>query len=181
MYPGSFGIAEEDCNCRCIALTRARWELDEDELRVLEAKATFFGLDKTKSFEEFKDNYLKAAETIENKPRKSIIRIGQYHVSDKGFYVHNSKIEHFALKEGAKHARDFFELGYTKENAERLLHDIEAGYDVSKAENETVIRGKKRFVIYMDLGVDQKKRFRTVWEDEGKGIVPRLITVFRKD
>lgn len=181
MYPGSFGIPEEDCNCRCIATTRARWELDEDELRVLEAKATFFQLDKTKSFEEFKEKYLKAAETIEKSPRESIIRIGANHISDKGFYVHNDKIEYFALKEGAKHARDFFELGYTKESTERLLHDIEAGYDVSKAENETVINGKKRFVIYMNLGVDQKKRFRTVWEDEGKGIVPRLITVFRKD
>lgn len=65
MYPGSFGIAEEDCNCRCLATTRARWELDEDELNTLKERAKFFGLDKTKDFEEFKEKYLKAAEKTE--------------------------------------------------------------------------------------------------------------------
>lgn len=62
MYPGSFGIAEEDCNCRCIATTRARWELDESELKILEERAQLFGLDKTKDFNEFKEKYIKATE-----------------------------------------------------------------------------------------------------------------------
>lgn len=65
MYPGSFGIPEEDCNCRCIATTRARWELDEDELNILKERAAFFGLDKTKDFDEFKEKYLKAVENPE--------------------------------------------------------------------------------------------------------------------
>ena len=45
MYPGGFGIAEEDCNCRCIATTRARWELDAAELKILQDRAKYFGLD----------------------------------------------------------------------------------------------------------------------------------------
>ena len=32
MYPGSFGIASEDINCRCVVLQRARWALDKSEL-----------------------------------------------------------------------------------------------------------------------------------------------------
>lgn len=64
MYPGAFGIPEEDCNCRCIATTRARWELDEDELNTLKERAAYFGLDKTKDFDEFKEKYTKAAETL---------------------------------------------------------------------------------------------------------------------
>lgn len=32
MYPGSFGIALEDINCRCVVLQRARWALDKSEL-----------------------------------------------------------------------------------------------------------------------------------------------------
>lgn len=70
MYPGDFGLPEEDCNCRCIATTRARWELDEDELNTLKDRAAFFGLDKTKDFEEFKEKYLKASETVEKTGKK---------------------------------------------------------------------------------------------------------------
>ncbi len=60
MYPGDFGKPEEDCNCRCVALTRAKWALDEDELKQLKERAEFFGLDKTKDFEEFRHRYLDA-------------------------------------------------------------------------------------------------------------------------
>jgi hypothetical protein len=63
MYPGDFGDAAEDCNCRCAALTRARWALDEDELKVMQERAAVFGLseDKKQTFEDFKEKFLKAA------------------------------------------------------------------------------------------------------------------------
>ena len=69
MYPGKFGDPSQDCNCRCVALTRARWALDEKELETLKERAEFFGLDKTKDFEDYKNKYLKAAKTVE-KPKK---------------------------------------------------------------------------------------------------------------
>ena len=47
MYPGAFGDPAEDCNCRCRANTRARWALDEDELKELKERAKYFGMDKT--------------------------------------------------------------------------------------------------------------------------------------
>lgn len=56
--PGHFGRAKEDINCRCCLLQRARWALDEDELNELKERAAYFGLDKTKDFEEFKQKYL---------------------------------------------------------------------------------------------------------------------------
>ena len=59
MYPGDFGDPAEDCNCRCLALTRARSALDEEELAELEKRAEFFGLDKSESFKDFKRKYLK--------------------------------------------------------------------------------------------------------------------------
>lgn len=62
LYPGGFGVASEDINCRCAALTRARWALDDDELETLKDRAEYFGLDKTDSFEDFKKKYLTAAE-----------------------------------------------------------------------------------------------------------------------
>lgn len=60
MQPGDFGLPEEDCNCRCVALTRAVWGLDEKELETMKERAKFFELDKTESFEEFKRKYLDA-------------------------------------------------------------------------------------------------------------------------
>ena len=60
MYPGKFGDPSEDCNCRCVSLTRARWGLDEDELQTMKERASFFGLDKTENFNDFTKKYLKA-------------------------------------------------------------------------------------------------------------------------
>ena len=60
--PGMFGDPAEDCNCRCCLLQRAKWALDEDELGTLKERAAFFGLDKTKDFEEFREKYLSASE-----------------------------------------------------------------------------------------------------------------------
>lgn len=60
MYPGKFNDPGEDCNCRCVALTRSRSAMDEKELETLKDRAEFFGLDKTADFEDFKKKYLKA-------------------------------------------------------------------------------------------------------------------------
>ena len=64
MYPGDFGDPAEDCNCRCIATQRARIALDEDELKTLQERAAYFGLDKTDDFNEFKDKYLRTANML---------------------------------------------------------------------------------------------------------------------
>lgn len=61
-YPGDFGDPSEDINCRCQLLQRARVALDEEELKTLQERAKFFGLDKTADFEEFKSKYLQAAQ-----------------------------------------------------------------------------------------------------------------------
>lgn len=60
MYPGGFGVPSEDVNCRCAALTRAKWALDEDELNELKERAEYYGLDKTEDFEDFKKKYMDA-------------------------------------------------------------------------------------------------------------------------
>lgn len=65
MFPGDpSGRASEVINCRCALLQRARWALDEDELQTLKDRAEYFGLDKAKTFEEYKKTYLKAAEQV---------------------------------------------------------------------------------------------------------------------
>lgn len=88
MYPGDFGYAEEDCNCRCLALTRARKALDADELKTMQERARYFGLlaDDSKDFGHqkgkttfagFKGKYMKAAKTLEKSGKSGIIDIGK--------------------------------------------------------------------------------------------------------
>ena len=72
-YPGDFGDPAEDCNCRCVALTRATWDLDADEMKTLKDRAAFFGLDKTSSFKDFEKKYLKAAQTVDKSGKSGII------------------------------------------------------------------------------------------------------------
>lgn len=85
MYPGDFGDAAEDCNCRCVALTRARAALDEDELKFLRQRAVQHSLymeepadyrgeklPQLKNYTEFKKRYLEASEQIQidQRPKK---------------------------------------------------------------------------------------------------------------
>ncbi|HBI2170513.1 TPA: hypothetical protein KZI03_000584 [Listeria monocytogenes] len=63
MHPSDpAGGAAEVVNCRCALLQRAKWALDDDELETLKERAAYYGLDKTKNFDDFRQKYLKAAE-----------------------------------------------------------------------------------------------------------------------
>lgn len=57
-YPGDFGRPEQDIHCRCCALQRARWALDDKQLDQLKERAKYLELDKTKDFGEFQKRYL---------------------------------------------------------------------------------------------------------------------------
>lgn len=63
--PGKFNDPAEDCHCRCAMLQRARWALDESELKTLQERAEYFGLDKSDSFAEFKEKYMNAVENMD--------------------------------------------------------------------------------------------------------------------
>lgn len=68
------GKAEEVINCRCEVGNPARWSLDEDDLERMKQRAAFFGLDKTKNIEEFREKYLNAVKTLENTGENGIIK-----------------------------------------------------------------------------------------------------------
>lgn len=96
-YPGGFGDPAEDCNCRCVALTRARWALDEDELKTLQERAEYFGLDKTKDFEDYKNKYLKAEKESTKFATTNIVKAGK--VEANGRFVNNKeKLYRYAEK-----------------------------------------------------------------------------------
>lgn len=81
--PGDFGIAAEDCNCRCCVLQRARWaveKVDPDTGELTEGKYQKWnnetgGFIETTGYQDFKDRYLKEAEKI--KPKTPALKTSQ--------------------------------------------------------------------------------------------------------
>lgn len=128
MYPGDFGDPAEDCNCRCVALTRSRSALDADELATLKERAKFFGLDKTDSFKDFEKKYMKAAETVEKQGKSGIIEVGN-------LAIPKAKLTGYALdpQKAPDKAKAFkLALGYDQSNADELLQNIIDNIDESK-------------------------------------------------
>ena len=68
MYPGGFGRPEEDIHCRCVSNQRAKWALDEEELKILQKRAEYFGLDRTNDFADYRKKYMKAAAKVFQSP-----------------------------------------------------------------------------------------------------------------
>lgn len=92
------------------------------------------------------------------------------------------KYSGYFLKEGAKHADQFFNVGYTADDVLQLRYDMAKQFDMSKATNfSTNEKGQEKFRIYMELGVTEKKRFRTAWQKDTPDSLPRIITAFRED
>lgn len=102
-YPGAFGDAAEDCNCRCVALTRAKWALDQEELDTLQQRAAFFDLDKTEDLKDFTEKYLKAAKYMEVRQTKRIIEKGEPNDFSVDAKLVNSKAYHDKFEELTEH------------------------------------------------------------------------------
>lgn len=92
MHPAGFGRPEEDINCRCALLQRAKWALDEDELQTLQDRAAFFELDKTKDFEDFCKKYKVASDSLKKFDITEGGKYTQLKISDKNKYA--DYIEH---------------------------------------------------------------------------------------
>ena len=95
------------------------------------------------------------------------------------FIMPTAKIDKFLLKPGAKHAKEFFDVGYTTNDGERLLKDIELGFDETKVWDIKESDSKIRFSITMKLGVTEQKDFQTVWQKDPNGGKPRFLTAHR--
>lgn len=92
------------------------------------------------------------------------------------------KINKFFLKPNAKHSREFFDVGYKSTDFELLNKDLKACFDYSEAVDKVVLdNGAERFSIFTELGVNEKKRFRTVWQKDTPESTPRIITAHRED
>lgn len=151
--PSIGGSARNVCNCRCQLLQRARWALDEDELKTLQERAEFFGLDKSESFEDYKQKYLKLpekADTIE------------LEVPDL-FGFHKTKGQHTLMEDLAKVNPNYTtgrlyqnNCGYCSASYELLRR----GYDVeaNPLDGMYLYEWKKMFKGFYPHGVTAKRK-----------------------
>lgn len=167
MYPGKFGTPDQDCNCRCVALTRARWALDEEELATLKKRAEYFGLDKKDSFEEYKKKYLNASELLKNQGKSDIIK-------EKGnLSIPVSKFTGYALNpdRDIDKATAFKKaLGYDMTNADDLIQNILDHVDESQFVQKTDNGYGMLYEYIMQLiGPNGKTaNVLTAWIEDGK-------------
>lgn len=90
------------------------------------------------------------------------------------------KLNEYLLKPGAKHSKEFFDVGYTEQDIEKLATDIFEQYDEEKrTEFRAKDDGAESFVVYMQLGKEDRKSFITVWLKEPGNAKPRLTTAYR--
>ncbi|MCM1055549.1 MAG: hypothetical protein NC394_08510, partial [Bacteroides sp.] len=95
------------------------------------------------------------------------------------FIMPTAKIDQFLLKPGAKHSKEFFNVGYTTNDFERLFKDIESGFDETKIWDIKINDSEIRFSINMELGITEKKLFQTVWQRDSDGGKPKFLTAHR--
>ena len=75
--PGGFGIASEDCNCRCCVLQRARWALDKDftKLDNIKGELIEIGVD---NYDDFKKQYFVKAAKLQKIKKVSVADKNQF-------------------------------------------------------------------------------------------------------
>lgn len=94
--------------------------------------------------------------------------------------IQTRKLTDFLLKPGAKHAQEFFDVGYTEQDVQQLAADIHAQYaEEKRVDVKTAENGTEKFSIFMELGKEERKPFQTVWQIDPGSKKPRLITAHR--
>lgn len=157
MYPGGFGIAAEDINCRCGIFQRAITALDEDDLQRLKDRAAYYGLDKTKDFEDFKKKYLNTLDKNGNDIYNGTVKTGAL------IFFKEKQFD----KKAGKHAIDFGLDPASEQDRNKLLEIINEIVYTSDEVRIGEWRGQDEEVLFYISGQDvvitkQSKEYVTV-------------------
>lgn len=137
------------------------------------------GKNAPKTFADYQDtkyNDTEAWKRLKTTKRQTVF------VKDAPCVTTPKKFSGYFLKPGAKHADQFFDVGYTQDNPLQLRYDMARQFDMDKAVDiKDLGGGARKFNIYMELGVTKKKRFLTGWIQDTPDSKPRIVTAFRKE
>lgn len=178
MYPGDpSGSAAEVINCRCVLLQRAKWALDQKELDRLKKRASFYGLDKRKSFDEFNKKYIG---TVENSKGNKIKMDLQFFakIPDEKLTEYALNFEHPTGKEKAKAFKEA--LGYTKESYTDLKTKILDSFDEKELVYKREDKYGKRYEQIMQITGPNGKTANvlTAWIKDNDNAEPRLTSIY---
>ena len=178
MYPGDpSGSAAEVINCSCVLLQRAKWALDQKELDRLKERASFYGLDKTKSFDEFNKKYIG---TVENSKGNKIKMDLQFFakIPDEKLTEYALNFEHPTGKEKAKAFKEA--LGYTKESYTDLKTKILDSFDEKELVYKREDKYGKRYEQIMQITGPNGKTANvlTAWIKDNDNAEPRLTSIY---
>lgn len=158
---------------------------------------TVAGYDPEKYLKQYRDaggdiNKMRRVNYAANKERINAQKRAAYalrHLRDAGLgdiietekaVIQIRKLNEYLLKPGAKHSKEFFDVGYTEQDIEKLATDIFEQYDEEKRTDfRAKDDGTESFVVYMQLGKEDRKSFITVWLKEPGNAKPRLTTAYR--
>lgn len=158
---------------------------------------TVAGYDPEKYLKQYRDaggdiNKMRRVNYAANKERINAQKRAAYalrHLRDAGLgdiietekaVIQIRKLNEYLLTPGAKHSKEFFDVGYTEQDIEKLATDIFEQYDEEKRTDfRAKDDGAESFVVYMQLGKEDRKSFITVWLKEPGNAKPRLTTAYR--
>lgn len=182
-YPGAFGRASEDCNCRCALLQRARWALDDDELETLKERAAFHDLDKTKDFEDYQKKYLKASEQVRDSGQKkndedTLENLEKQFSDLTEGYSYDDFINDFGTIEDGFEGSSDAEIAKAKKLSEKIK-SLRSELNTGKASVDNTIHTKQESIkILQNLGIDFKDNSSGSISDETLSNFADFITDF---
>lgn len=188
MFPGDpDGEAKEVINCRCQLLERARWALDDEELAELEERAKFWGLDKTATFDEYKQKYLNATAAapvkktyLTKKKLEELIKTdkGQIDYINQQFhditgYSYDDIIKHWgsvddyaSIYSSTQESKLLKQLTSQKEALEKTVLDYQAKLDAKIIAEQTKKLKKQAMSLQDKLDNYPVKTYSGIWKDD---------------
>ncbi len=130
--PGKFGIASEDCNCRCCVLQRARWAV-KNETTYQKWNNETGGFIETTGYQDLKEKYLESADTLQKQSKNDIIKQTGIKALDAAKMLDKHDIDDCYNTTNPLYS---FSKQY-KQNCQRCVSAYEArrrGYDVTASE-----------------------------------------------
>lgn len=176
--PLNFGVAAEDCNCRCVLLTKPRWDLDGAFTKRNNETGELMHFDNVKDYYDFKQKYW---DYIDNSGGSGIIKenmvIGRsVGAAGKNYPVKLPDGNHAKFAEGSTISKIKVFAGDGTDTPIRNAIYLECDYGIPaekwqkvRGEGTVVFEGKKRIAEIHWYEADNEKYDMKVkrWLDEG--------------
>ena len=176
--PLNFGVAAEDCNCRCVLLTKPRWDLDGAFTKRNNETGELMHFDNVKDYYDFKQKYW---DYIDNSGGSGIIKenmvIGRsVGAAGKNYPVKLPDGNHAKFAEGSTISKIKVFAGDGTDTPIRNAIYLECDYGIPaekwqkvRGEGTVVFEGKKRIAEIHWYEADKEKYDMKVkrWLDEG--------------